>query len=124
MMGQAHQTPCATNLPQPPEQEATKTPRCFALSKHGFHHDLAPGVQRTARRRAHCRRHPLLRCGGGGGRPPRRGAGRGGAPGARRGRRPTPPVPAPPPTPPTPPTTPPPGPPCPPPPRSPPRTAP
>src|SRR5260370_24241047 len=100
MMGQAHQTPCATNLPQPPEQEATKTPRCFALSKHGFHHDLAPGVQRTARRRAHCRRHPLLRCGGGGGRPPPPPpAGRGAPPPPADGP-PPPPPPAPPPPPP------------------------
>src|SRR5712691_3367223 len=67
-MGQAHQTPCATNLLQPPEQEAAKTPHCFDLTKHGFHNDLAPGVQRTARRRAHFRGHPLLRCGGWGAR--------------------------------------------------------
>src|SRR2546428_12091362 len=65
IMGQAHQTPFATNLLQPPEQEAAKTSHFFALTKHGFHNDLAPGVQRTALRRAHFRGHPLLRCGGG-----------------------------------------------------------
>src|SRR6266446_6167190 len=68
IMGQAHQTPFPTNLLQTPEQEAAKTPRFFDLTKHGFHNDLAPGVQRTARRRAHFRGHPLLRCGGWGAR--------------------------------------------------------
>src|SRR5712691_1811842 len=67
-MGQAHQTPCATNLLQPPEQEAAKTSHFFDLTKHGFYNDLAPGVQRTALRRAYFRGHPLLRCGGWGAR--------------------------------------------------------
>src|SRR5882672_2670936 len=64
IMGQAHQTPFAPNLLQPPEQEAAKTSHFFDLAKHGFHNDLAPSVQRTALRRAHFRGHLLLRCGG------------------------------------------------------------
>src|SRR2546427_11396516 len=43
---QTDQTPCATDVLHATQQEAAEPPRFFALATHGFHNDLAPGVQR------------------------------------------------------------------------------
>ena len=59
-MRQADQTPLPKDVRQAPQQEATETPRFFALAKHGFHDDLPPGVQRLPCRRPDCRCHALL----------------------------------------------------------------
>src|SRR6266478_2440362 len=63
-MREAYQTPCATDLRQPASQEATESTCCLDLTKHGFHNDLAPGVQRLSFRRPHFCRHALFRRGG------------------------------------------------------------
>jgi len=62
-MRQAYQTPCATDLLQTTQQEATEPTDFFELTKHRFHDDLAPGVSCLACRRPHFRGHPLLRRG-------------------------------------------------------------
>ena len=62
-MRQADQTPFATDVRQATQQEAAEPTCFFDLAKHGFHDDLAPGVQRLPSRRPYFRGHALLRCG-------------------------------------------------------------
>src|SRR6266851_3180808 len=62
IMRQAHHTPFAANLLEASQRKATETPPFFALTKHRFHDDLAPGVQRTTWLTAHLTRHALLGC--------------------------------------------------------------
>src|SRR5712671_6674545 len=62
IMRQAHHTPFAANLLEASQRKATETPPFFALTKHRFHDDLAPGVQRTTWLTAHLSRHALLGC--------------------------------------------------------------
>ena len=63
-MAQAHEAPFPADFLQPSEQKAPKPTRFLDLAKHGFHDDLAPGVQRLAVRRPHFCRHALFRRGG------------------------------------------------------------
>src|SRR2546422_10621518 len=69
IMRQADQTPFATDVLQATKQEAAEPTRFFDLTKHGFHDDLAPRVQRLPCGRPYFRRHALF-CRGGGGTPP------------------------------------------------------
>src|SRR5713101_2067587 len=61
IMGQAYQTPLATDVVEAAQQKAAETARFFDLAKYRFHDDLAPGVQCLACRRPHFRRHACFR---------------------------------------------------------------
>src|SRR4030095_16165421 len=63
-MGQTHYPPFATEGGQPAQQKPTEPPSFFDLAKHRFYNDLASRIQGLAGRRAHFRRHALLRRGG------------------------------------------------------------
>src|SRR6266478_1525874 len=62
IMRPAHHTPFAANLLEASQRKATETPPFFALTKHRFHDDLAPGVPLTPWLTAHLSRHALLGC--------------------------------------------------------------
>src|SRR5215475_7140788 len=65
MMGQAHETPFATDVLQPAPQEAPEPTRFFDRATHWRHDDFASGVYRTPYRGAHFRCHALFGRGGG-----------------------------------------------------------
>src|SRR5215510_13133856 len=64
IMGQAHETPFATDVLQTAQQEAPEPTRFFDLAKHWLHDDFASGVYRTPFRGAHFRCHTLFGRGG------------------------------------------------------------
>src|SRR3989454_6457635 len=57
---QTDQTPFAPDVLQAAQQEAAEPSRFFALAKHGFRNDLAPGVPRLPCRRPDFRCQALL----------------------------------------------------------------
>src|SRR5437870_1990580 len=64
MLGQAHETPCTTDVLQPAPQEATEPTRFFALATYWLDDACAAGVPRAPCRGAHLRGQALLRRGG------------------------------------------------------------